>query len=216
MCSFWRFAGKRNADGALHRAAGPQLLEACARIPSIGSSNSRCHIGEAITTPAFGELHAALVVHAVAPDGLYAAGLQQWWGRRQWSGSQSARAVHLDEAKPAGEANALLHDTFSAILEAAHAAAVRSVGMPAIGCGVLGFPSGRAAKVALGAFAAHADGGSGSSVERIDVALFDDDAFTAWSRVARALLGEPARKVQAAEVAGAEVYDLRRMREGES
>ena len=204
--NFWRFAGRRNADGALHRVAGPDLLAACGEIPRV--DNVRCHVSEAVVTPAFG-LHAAMVIHAVAPDGLYAAGLQKWWGRRQWSGGQGTDAVHLEEAPPAGEANELLERTYAAILNASCEAGVSSVGMPAVGCGVLGFPAGRAAKVALGgAFAAHARGASaaGSSLERIDVALFDDEAFGAWSRVARALLGEPAG---AEAGAGIEVYELR-------
>ena len=115
--------------------------------------------------------------------------------------------MHLEEAKPAGEANSLLEGTFASILEAASAQGVASVGMPAIGAGVLGFPSGRAAKVALGAFAKVP---SDSSVKRVDMALLDDSAFASWSGVARALLGEPTMVGEA----GVETYDLRRLVNG--
>ena len=45
--------------GAIHRAAGPELAEACARI-------GRCPIGGARITPGFG-LEARHVIHAVGP-----------------------------------------------------------------------------------------------------------------------------------------------------
>ena len=207
--NFWRFAGKRSADGALHRAAGPCLLAACEAFPLV--SNVRCNISNAVVTPAF-NLHSAVVIHAVAPDGLYAAGIQQWWGRRQRSGSPNAPAVHLEEATPASEANSLLEDTFTAIIEAARTEGVGSVGMPAVGSGVLSWEAGQAAKVAFGAFAKAAlayggsgGGGGGGRLEHINVAFLDDAAFASWSSVARSLLGEPAIGEQ-----GIETYDLRR------
>jgi O-acetyl-ADP-ribose deacetylase (regulator of RNase III) len=45
--------------GAIHRAAGPKLAEACARV-------SPCPIGEARLTPGF-DLPARFVIHAVGP-----------------------------------------------------------------------------------------------------------------------------------------------------
>lgn len=45
--------------GAIHRAAGPALEEACRRI-------GRCEVGSAVITPAF-ELDAKFVIHAVGP-----------------------------------------------------------------------------------------------------------------------------------------------------
>ena len=46
--------------GAIHRAAGPQLAEACEKI-------YRCPTGEARLTPGF-KLRAKYVIHAVGPD----------------------------------------------------------------------------------------------------------------------------------------------------
>ena len=57
--------GGGGVDGAIHRAAGPQLLEACRRIPQ-GSPGVRCPTGEARITPGF-DLPAAYVIHTVGP-----------------------------------------------------------------------------------------------------------------------------------------------------
>ncbi len=54
-----RLVGGGGVDGAIHRAAGPQLLAACREIGS-------CPTGEARITPGF-KLKARYVVHAVGP-----------------------------------------------------------------------------------------------------------------------------------------------------
>ena len=54
-----RLAGGGGVDGAVHRAAGPELLAACRRIGG-------CPTGDARITPRF-RLKARHVVHAVGP-----------------------------------------------------------------------------------------------------------------------------------------------------
>jgi O-acetyl-ADP-ribose deacetylase (regulator of RNase III) len=56
--------GGGGVDGAIHRAAGPELLAACRRLPSI--DGVRCPFGEARITPGF-ELPARFVIHTVGP-----------------------------------------------------------------------------------------------------------------------------------------------------
>ncbi len=56
--------GGGGVDGAIHAAAGPELLEHCRQVPSI--DGVRCPVGEARITPA-GRLRARWVIHTVGP-----------------------------------------------------------------------------------------------------------------------------------------------------
>ncbi|MGP3590046.1 O-acetyl-ADP-ribose deacetylase [Vagococcus sp. WN89Y] len=55
--------GGGGVDGAIHRAAGPALLEACQRVRQ---QQGECPPGHAVITPA-GNLPAKAVIHAVGP-----------------------------------------------------------------------------------------------------------------------------------------------------
>ena len=57
--------GGGGVDGAIHRAAGPALLEACRALPPV-APGVRCPTGEARITPGFA-LPARWVIHTVGP-----------------------------------------------------------------------------------------------------------------------------------------------------
>ncbi|XP_051142405.1 uncharacterized protein LOC127259253 [Andrographis paniculata] len=60
-----RMLGGGGADGAIHRAAGPELLAACYKVPEV-KPGVRCPTGEARITPGF-QLPASHVIHTVGP-----------------------------------------------------------------------------------------------------------------------------------------------------
>ena len=60
-----RMLGGGGVDGAIHRAAGPELLQACRAVPEV-HPGVRCPTGEARATGAF-RLPAKHVIHTVGP-----------------------------------------------------------------------------------------------------------------------------------------------------
>jgi len=60
-----RMLGGGGVDGAIHRAAGPELLAACRAVPEV-RPGVRCPTGEARITPGF-RLLASWVIHTVGP-----------------------------------------------------------------------------------------------------------------------------------------------------
>jgi len=60
-----KMLGGGGVDGAIHRAAGPELLEACRQVPE-ARPGVRCPTGEARITPGF-DLPARHVIHTVGP-----------------------------------------------------------------------------------------------------------------------------------------------------
>ncbi|KAF6143072.1 hypothetical protein GIB67_041140 [Kingdonia uniflora] len=60
-----KMLGGGGVDGAIHRAAGPQLREACYKVPEV-RRGVRCPTGEARITPGF-KLPVSHVIHTVGP-----------------------------------------------------------------------------------------------------------------------------------------------------
>jgi O-acetyl-ADP-ribose deacetylase (regulator of RNase III) len=111
--------GGGGVDGAIHRAAGPELLAACRVFPQV-HPGVRCPTGEARITPGF-RLPAKFVIHTVGPV---------------WKDGE------------AGEPQ-LLADCYRNSLALARTHAVTSIAFPAISCGVYGYPIDQAAKIAV-------------------------------------------------------------------
>jgi O-acetyl-ADP-ribose deacetylase len=123
--------GGGGVDGAIHRAAGPALLAACRALPEV-TPGVRCPTGEARITAGF-QLPARYVIHTVGPV---------------WHGGQSGEAALLASCYRSSIALAVEHH-------------VRSIGFPAISCGVYGYPPEQAVRVAIATLsdvlAAHPD-----------------------------------------------------------
>ena len=111
--------GGGGVDGAIHRAAGPRLLDACRALPEV-RPGVRCPTGEARITPGF-DLPARHVIHTVGPV---------------WRGGE------------AGEPD-LLASCHVESLRLARAHALEQVAFPAISCGVYGYPVQAAAAIAV-------------------------------------------------------------------
>jgi len=114
-----RMLGGGGVDGAIHRAAGPELLDACRAVAEV-RPGVRCPTGESRITPGF-RLSARHVIHTVGPV---------------WQGGA------------AGEPE-LLASCYRTALELAREHRLRSIAFPAISCGVFGYPVDRAATVAV-------------------------------------------------------------------
>lgn len=115
-----RMLGGGGVDGAIHAAAGPELLEACKQIPCV-SPGVRCPTGEARITPGF-RLAARFVIHTVGPV---------------WRGGASGEAELLSSCYANALSLALQHD-------------IRSIAFPAISCGAFGYPVDEACSIAVG------------------------------------------------------------------
>lgn len=114
-----RMLGGGGVDGAIHRAAGPELLEACRAVPEV-TPGIRCPTGDARITPGF-RLAARYVIHTVGPV---------------WSGGDRSEDKSLASC-------------YRQSLALAQQNKVRSMAFPAISCGVYGFPMKRASAIAV-------------------------------------------------------------------
>ena len=111
--------GGGGVDGAIHRAAGPQLLEECRRLRSTALPDG-LPTGHAVCTrgyslPATWVIHTVGPVHSQYPDG----------------GVDLLRAAHVNSMRCAYEAGA------------------RTLAFPAISCGVFGWRTHEAAPIAV-------------------------------------------------------------------
>jgi len=110
-------------DGAIHRAAGPRLLE---HNRTLGG----CEVGLAKRTPGF-DLEARGIQHIIHTVGPV------------WHGDENAKLGYCHE-------DVLLASCYTRSLELAADHGVTSLAFPSISTGVYGFPIQRAARIAFG------------------------------------------------------------------
>lgn len=114
-----RMLGGGGVDGAIHQAAGPDLLRECETLPEI-QPGVRCPTGEARITAGH-ELPARHVIHTVGP--VYDGGS---------SGEPASLAACYRNCMALADQHRLV-----------------SIAFPAISCGVFGYPLDAAASVAI-------------------------------------------------------------------
>jgi O-acetyl-ADP-ribose deacetylase (regulator of RNase III) len=150
--------GGGGVDGAIHRAAGPELLAACRelkkRLPS-----GRLAPGLAVATSGF-QLRARHVIHCVGP-------------------------VYDDN--PSG-APRLLASCYARALAICRELGLASVAFPAISTGVYGYPIPLAAEVTVRTIRDDVRANASSSIPLVKLVLFDDRAYSAFEAAADRLL----------------------------
>ena len=152
--------GGGGVDGAIHRAAGPKLLEECRTLGG-------CRTGEAKITSGY-SLPARWVIHTVGPV---------------WGGGKHGE--FLD--RPGEGEDELLASCYRKSLELAVEKGVRSIAFPAISTGAYGYPLERATRVALREVATFLEGNP--SIEKVVFACFDARTFALYSQLLREVVG---------------------------
>jgi O-acetyl-ADP-ribose deacetylase (regulator of RNase III) len=146
--------GGGGVDGAIHRAAGPALLEECLRIAEERSSvpNGPCPPGDAVITGP-GKLPCKKVIHTVGPI---------------WRGGGS------------GEAE-LLASCYRKSLLLAESAGLKSVAFPNISTGIYGYPKDKAALIAVEAVRETLDETPG--IGQVVFVCFDEENYKFYEQL---------------------------------
>ena len=143
--------GGGGVDGAIHRAAGPQLLEECRKIAQERRdiSGGPCPTGDAVMTASY-KLPCKHIIHTVGPV---------WHGGGQ------------------GEAQALA-SCYRKSLSLAEKAGLTSIAFPNISTGVYGYPKDQAAAIAVETVRKTLDETPG--ITRVVFVCFDEENFTLY------------------------------------
>jgi O-acetyl-ADP-ribose deacetylase (regulator of RNase III) len=144
--------GGGGVDGAIHRAAGPALLEEC---KTLGG----CATGQAKITQGY-QLPAQYVIHTVGPV---------------WRGGAK------------GESK-LLASCYQTSLKLAKEHNIKSIAIPAISCGIYGYPISQAAMIAVKETVNFLE--LNDRVETVIFTCFDDTIYDAYQHALDSLTDE--------------------------
>jgi O-acetyl-ADP-ribose deacetylase (regulator of RNase III) len=142
----WSLLGGGGVDGAIHDAGGTAILDACLELRRTTHPDG-LPTGDAVATTA-GLLPATFVIHTVGPV----------YGRNEGYDAELLAACHRNALHLARDLGA------------------RSVGFPAISCGVFGYPVELAAPIAV-ATAREVVKAEPDSFDVVRFVLFDDDVL---------------------------------------
>ena len=146
--------GGGGVDGAIHQAAGPELLEECMRIAEERRDvpGGPCPPGDAVITRP-GKLSCKNVIHTVGPV---------------WHGGNRGEAETLASC-------------YRKSLLLTESAGLKSVAFPNISTGVYGYPKDKAATVAVEAVRNTLDETPG--IERVVFVCFDEENFRLYENI---------------------------------
>ena len=145
--------GGGGVDGAIHRAAGPELLDECIKIASErrGLPGGPCPAGDAVITAAY-HLPCKHVIHTVGPV---------------WHGGNNSEAETLASC-------------YRTSLLLAAGAGLESIAFPNISTGVYGYPKEKAAAVAVEAVRNTLS--ETPSVQRVIFVCFDEENYGLYEK----------------------------------
>jgi O-acetyl-ADP-ribose deacetylase (regulator of RNase III) len=158
--------GAGGVDGAIHAAAGPELLAECRTLGG-------CPVGEARITKAY-RLPVRALIHTVGPVYRSAA-------RINWDGDSQ-----VEERPEAG----LLAQAYRSSLRLASEHGLKRIALPSLSTGAYAYPLDQAAPIALNTVRACFD--EFPSLELVRFVLWDGQAMQAFRRAAFKLFGSPA------------------------
>ena len=146
--------GGGGVDGAIHRAAGPELLDECIRIAKERRNipNGPCPPGDAVITGA-GKLPCKKIIHTVGPV---------------WQGGNFKEAETLASC-------------YRKSLLLAEESGLTSISFPNISTGVYGYPKDKAAKVAVETV--HATLNETPGIEKVIFVCFDDENYRIYKEL---------------------------------
>jgi O-acetyl-ADP-ribose deacetylase (regulator of RNase III) len=146
--------GGGGVDGAIHRAAGPQLIMECETLDG-------CDTGSAKITRGY-RLPAKHVIHAVGPV----------YGMERRRGTESGEGPERSER--------LLRSCYRTSLDLCDQHNLESIAFSCLSTGVYGYPSHLAAQAALSEVRTFFDEGKGAGIKKVAFCVFlpkDDNAY---------------------------------------
>ena len=155
-----RCLGGGGVDDAIHKAAGPELRKLCEALPEV-APGVRCPTGDAVATKACGALQSTHVIYTVGPN---------------VSGRRDVGDATTDPA--------LLPAAYARTFEVAEELGLAAVALPAVSCGVFGYPLADAARIGTRAAVA-------SNIDHVEFVLFSDDLYDIFATAAEDACGPP-------------------------
>lgn len=147
--------GGGGVDGAIHKAAGPELLKECMALPPLsfpegGTHHIRCETGDAKITMGY-NLPAKYVIHTVGPD---------------------CRGTDMHDLL-----RSLLSECWMNSLFKAHSHNIKTIAFSSISTGIFAFPIEEAAKIAIASIRLFQALHPKSSIEKVFIVCFSEEDF---------------------------------------